>query len=217
MQPTSKIEFLKAKSKEFAKKYGVNITLNDDSIAKYAEQMTVESMEDDYKYLSEAMKALKHKEYVVKGNTLKKGFSKKYFVRRKTESETTSNPFKDRDETFRQVVDTEIRCGGNKCGRDAHLTFVGEYNWKYSAASRTITCRASIGTICKHQNCPTFKCSGCAPANTESFSLSVSGINLEGDISFAAIGSFYCKVCAYSCLIGVRVDHYADGDKVTFS
>ena len=32
-EPNNKIELLKAKSKEFAKKYDVDVTLNDDSIA----------------------------------------------------------------------------------------------------------------------------------------------------------------------------------------
>ena len=65
-EPTNKIEMLKAKSKELAKKYHVNVTLNDDSIAKYADQMTVESMEEDYKMFAEMKKALQNGDGQVK-------------------------------------------------------------------------------------------------------------------------------------------------------
>lgn len=58
-EPNNKIELLKAKSKEFAKKYDVDVTLNDDSIAKYADQMTVEGMEEDYKAFAEMKKVCK--------------------------------------------------------------------------------------------------------------------------------------------------------------
>ncbi len=58
-QPTAKADILRAKAKEFAKKYGVNMTLNEDKIDSLAQVLTVEQMEEDFKALSTAKFELK--------------------------------------------------------------------------------------------------------------------------------------------------------------
>lgn len=87
-EPNNKIELLKAKSKEFAKKYDVDVTLNDDSIAKYADQMTVEGMEEDYKAFAEMKKSLQNISTETMPSVPTKLLSKRDFLkRRKVETE----------------------------------------------------------------------------------------------------------------------------------
>lgn len=81
--PNNKIELLKAKSKEFAKKYDVDVTLNDDSIAKYADQMTVESMEEDYKAFAEMKKILQNISTETMPSVPTKSLSKRDFLKRR--------------------------------------------------------------------------------------------------------------------------------------
>ena len=214
--PTSKIELLKAKSKEFAKKYNVNVTLNDDSIAKYADQMTVESMEEDYKAFAEMKKAMQT-EMPTKQVAQAKPLSRKAFLkRRKSETETILTPLKDQNGEFRDATVTEFRCRGKRCGNDAFLEFVGEYHWSFNSRTRSITCNASISTVCNHKYCEGYRCSGCTPNNTEHIGLTVIGTNFDNDINFTAQGSFYCNVCAYSALIGVKVNFAKGQGAVSF-
>lgn len=49
----AKIELLKAKAKEFAKKYGVEMSLNEDNMEALAETLTVEQMEEDFMAFAE--------------------------------------------------------------------------------------------------------------------------------------------------------------------
>lgn len=44
----TKVDLLKAKAKEFAEKYGVEMSLNEDNIAQIAETLSVEQMEKDF-------------------------------------------------------------------------------------------------------------------------------------------------------------------------
>lgn len=77
----NKIELLRSKSKEFAQKYHVNVVLNEDSLMKYANVMSVGAMEEDYKAFAELRKQM-HVERKFQKNTLKKGI-----VRRKNLNE----------------------------------------------------------------------------------------------------------------------------------
>ncbi len=57
----TKVDLLKAKAKEFAEKYGVEMSLNEDNIAQIAETLSVEQMEKDFQNF-----ALFKKNFVVK-------------------------------------------------------------------------------------------------------------------------------------------------------
>lgn len=47
-KPIDKVEFLQVKAKEFSKKYGVNITLNEDSLKNNIDNITVEEIEQEF-------------------------------------------------------------------------------------------------------------------------------------------------------------------------
>ena len=55
----SKKQLLLAKSKEFARKYGVNMTLREDRIDEIAQRLTVEQMERDFKEMVELKESAK--------------------------------------------------------------------------------------------------------------------------------------------------------------
>ena len=55
-QNLTQAQLLMQKSKEFAKKYGVDMTLNEENIEETAKTLTVEQMEKDYQEWAELMK-----------------------------------------------------------------------------------------------------------------------------------------------------------------
>ena len=105
-EPNNKIELLKAKSKEFAKKYDVDVTLNDDSIAKYADQMTVEGMEEDYKAFAEMKKSLQNISTETMPSVPTKLLSKRDFLkRRKVETELDTLGRYDKNGSFDKFLE----------------------------------------------------------------------------------------------------------------
>lgn len=55
-QPQTKAQLLLKKSREFAKKYGVKMELNEENIEEIAKTLTVEEMEQDYRNWAEYTK-----------------------------------------------------------------------------------------------------------------------------------------------------------------
>ena len=215
-EPTNKIEMLKAKSKELAKKYHVNVTLNDDSIAKYADQMTVESMEEDYKMFAEMKKTLQNGDGQTKTIAQNKPLSRKAFLkRRKSETETEKPALTYEKGDFGYTCKSSIKCPNNLCN-GGNLTINSHFYWDYSPRTKSISCHVEMSATCNDSSCMYHKCGGCGSA-TELVGLTTTGHNFNGAIEFTAIGTACLRLCSYNVFIGVHVTYSDSGHQVVFS
>ena len=199
-ESTSKIEMLKAKSKELAKKYQVNVTLNDDSIAKYADQMTVESMEEDYRMFAEMKKALQNGEGQAKTIVQNKSLSRKAFLkRRKSETETVPKPDEKPVDSKSGVVESgggiNLYCCNNP------MRYEGSASWKYNKGSfQCILTELRIyctNSLC-HSLADDHLCALCEGGISSPVYLNVAGHMMSGNADFIATGTASLSVCAYN-------------------
>ena len=184
---------LKAKSKELAQKYQVNVTLNDDSIAKYADQMTVESMEEDYKAFADMKKALQNGEGQAKSVVQNKPLSRKAFLkRRKSETETITPGKYNRSGSFDYERTINYLC----C--KSHVGFKASVSWQYSDG--VTTCKLnSITFFCNNDDCNRpgkVQCNNCSFSVGETYMHTTGSMN-EGNLVFSAFTSVSGRMCLY--------------------
>ena len=203
-EPTNKIEMLKAKSKELAKKYHVNVTLNDDSIAKYADQMTVESMEEDYKMFAEMKKALQNGDGQTKTIAQNKPLSRKAFLkRRKSETETVPKPEEKPgpDDPTSGVFDGTGRSVSECCGFNIYWTIC--VNWEYSQGSFSTDVTLSMSCISDSDCCKEHSCAGECTSTASHSDKNVPGIRLDGKCSFSSGCIIDMSVCQYHFKVAI--------------
>ncbi len=92
-QLESKADYLRAKAKEFSKKYGVDMSLNEENMDNWAETLTVEQLEADFQILA-ALKAQQIIQPVAPQKVVKKGIK---IRTTKTAEEIRDATYKDTD------------------------------------------------------------------------------------------------------------------------
>lgn len=192
-EPNNKIELLKAKSKEFAKKYDVDVTLNDDSIAKYADQMTVEGMEEDYKAFAEMKKSLQNISTETMPSVPTKLLSKKDFLkRRKVETESDALGRYDNSGSFETSGTITQKC----CDNFIRYTANVEWELKIGTPSMKIS---SLQLECYNSKCLNSNKHQCLSCNTEikNISLLSTACIINGKINISGSGSTSGNVCMY--------------------
>lgn len=192
-EPNNKIELLKAKSKEFAKKYDVDVTLNDDSIAKYAEQMTVEGMEEDYKAFAEMKKSLQNISTETMPSVPTKLLSKRDFLkRRKVETELDTLGRYNNSGSFVTSSTINQKCCDNYIGYTANV----EWELKIGTPSMKIS---SLQLECYNSKCLNSNRHQCLSCNTEikNISLQSTACIINGKINISGSGSTSGNVCMY--------------------
>jgi lipoprotein len=193
-EPNNKIELLKAKSKEFAKKYDVDVTLNDDSIAKYADQMTVESMEEDYKAFAEMKKSLQNISTETMPSVPTKLLSKRDFLkRRKVETELDTLGKYDRSGSFEVSSTVNQKC----CNKYIRYTANVAWEFKIGVPSMKIS---SLTIECNTLECLNSNKHQCSSCSTElrDTPLQTSGSMVNGKLNISGTGSINGKVCMYN-------------------
>lgn len=131
----TKIELLKAKAKEFAKKYGVEMSLNEENIEALAETLTVEQMEEDFKAFAEFkdIASVAQVPVLQRTNRLK-------IKRTKTPEEERDTIYENEKEESQEVSCT---CYGVKTGDDGKKEEIGpmslsgkaKVRWKHGVKS----------------------------------------------------------------------------------
>ena len=108
----SKVDLLMAKSKEFAKKYGVDVSLNKEYVEAHADEMTIENMEAGYRDFAEMKNNVQHIDTVL---ICKKTLSRKTFIkRRKVETETMTPDMLDNEGAIESEGTASSICCGNR-------------------------------------------------------------------------------------------------------
>lgn len=192
--PNNKIELLKAKSKEFAKKYDVDVTLNDDSIAKYADQMTVESMEEDYKAFAEMKKSLQNISTETMPSVPTKSLSKRDFLkRRKVETELDTLGRYDRSGSFEISNTVDEKC----CDYNIHYHANVEWSLKSGVPSMKIS---TLSFNCTNSSCNAkygHNCSTTCSTLLENIHLHTTGSMQDGKIDMSGFATVSGQVCMY--------------------
>lgn len=192
-EPNNKIELLKAKSKEFAKKYDVDVTLNDDSIAKYADQMTVEGMEEDYKAFAEMKKSLQNISTETMPSVPTKLLSKRDFLkRRKVETELDTLGRYDKTGSFDKSGTITQKCCNN------FIRYTAKVKWELKIGTPSMKI-SSLQLECYNSNYLNSNKHQCLYCNTEikDISLITTGCVINGKIKMSGSGSTSGKVCMY--------------------
>lgn len=145
-QPTTKADILRAKAKEFAKKYGVNMTLNEDKIDSLAQVLTVEQMEEDFKALSTAKFEIRSSQ---PSNLVRKGLrirANKSFDEERDETYSGTARFTTAFVVVYKTNDKE----GNITTSSERVSVYGDVSWTFGltvANTVTITLRSEDSKI----------------------------------------------------------------------
>ncbi len=130
VQTLSKAEMLKAKAKEFAKKYGVSMSLNEENLSQLAETLTVEQMEKDF----QAFAALKGQNIVCGESVTKADASKRTNKLKIRRSKTVEE---EREYDYSGSTTLPVSGSSTKRNKDGELenfSFSGsaDVSWQYT-------------------------------------------------------------------------------------
>lgn len=196
MDSKEKVDLLMAKSEEFAKKYGVDVSLNKDYVKAHADEMTIEGMEADYRGFAE-LKAKSQKNQalnVQKTVPTKKKSKKSFLVRRKVETETITPDMFKKSGTIESSNTIDNLC----CGSEMHYSVKAEWFTDNGTINVTLT---SINVNCAGLMCHRMGhgCTACKYENVSGVRFYAQGGVLNDVIKFsgsASIGNI--SVCQYT-------------------
>lgn len=190
----SKADLLRLKAKEFAKKYNVRMSLNEENIEYLAETLSVEEMENDFRMFAEEQKH--PKVYTFDDTEKTKKVEKRLTIKRTKSLEEERE--KVEEGSFKKLDIELIRINNNKPSRSCSYKCDITVSWRYllkgvSYAKMEISNLRPGSASCSGEITPSF--------------------STNGGFNFTASGKIHLKTMRYNYEFVCSVYYHKNGNK----